>query len=250
MSGKPRARSLYARIGRTYLSWAPSLLLLAVVVFVPLGLLHAIPVHYEVESLDFASGAKVFAISLALLTLTGVGLLGEVFYAGAVTILLTHPGADHEPPTLRHIARELSYLRLIVVDIVYVVLVALGLTLLVLPGVLVFVYLGLAAPVIEIERRTVRGALARSWRLVRRRFWLVFWVLVPIEILSDGITDLLTVATHGLFGDSFLVEWLTDTAANIVLTPFYAVAAVLLALELIAAHDGSAPRLHSAPARR
>jgi hypothetical protein len=242
--------SLYWRIGRTYASWAIPLLLLATVVFVPLGLVHAVPVHYEVESLDFGGGIKVFAVSLAVLALTGVGLLGEVFYAGAVTTLLTHPGEDHEPPSLRRIAAEVSYLRLIAIDVVYVVLVALGLTLLVLPGVLAFVYLGLAAPVIEMEGRSVRGALIRSWRLVRGHFWLVFAVLVPIELLSDAITSGAAAVAHDLVGDSLPAEWLTDTASNILLTPFYAVAAVLLTVDLIGARDGTAPRLHSAPSGR
>ncbi len=56
----------------------------------------------------------------------------------------------------------------------------------VVPGILVFVYLGLAAPVVEIEHRGVRAALARSFRLVRGHFWLVLAVLVPIEIASDA----------------------------------------------------------------
>jgi hypothetical protein len=250
MSRGPGLLALYARIWRTYLSWAGPLLLLAAAIFVPLGLVHAIPVHFEVESLDFGSGLRIFAISLALLALTGIGLLGEVFYAGAVTILLTHPGRDGEPPSLRRIAATLNYRRLIAIDVIYVVLVALGLTLLVVPGVLVFVYLGLAAPVVEMERQTVRGALARSRRLVRGHFWLVFAVLAPIEIGTDTLTDLATAATHALLGNSLPAEWLTDTVTNIVLTPFYAVAAVLLTVDLIAARDGAAPRLHSTPFRR
>jgi len=250
MSRGPRLFSLYARIWRTYFAWGPSLLLLAAAVFVPLGLVHAIPTHFEVESLDFDAGVELFALSLALLALTGVGLLGEVFYAGTVTILLTHPGEDHEPPSLRQIAAELNYGRLIAIDVVYVVLVALGLTLFVVPGVLAFVYLGLAAPVVEMEGRTVRGALRRSWRLVRGHFWLVLAVLVPIEVASDTVTNAATALAHGLLGNSLPAEWLTDTVSNIVLTPFYAVAAVLLTVDLIAARDGAAPALHSAPTSR
>jgi hypothetical protein len=85
---------------------------------------------------------------------------------------------------------------------------------------------------------------------VRGRFWLVFAVLVPIELVSDGLTDLATAGAHSLLGDSLIAAWLTDTASNIVLTPFYAVAAVLLTLDLIAARDGDAPPLHSPPASR
>ncbi len=249
MTRGPGLLSLYARIWRTYFAWAGSLLLLATAVFVPLGLVHAIPVHFEVESLDFGSGLKVFAASLAVLALTGIGLLGEVFYTGAVTILLADP-YDDEPPSLRRIAGKLNYGRLIAIDVIYVVLVALGLTLFVVPGVLVFVYLGLAAPVVEMERRTISGALARSFRLVRGHFWHVLAVLVPIELASDAVTDLATALTHALLGNSLFAEWLTDTASNVVLTPFYAVAAVLLTIDLVAAKDGTAPQLHSAPASR
>ena len=240
--------SLYRRIGRTYRAWARTLLPLAVVVFVPLGLVHAIPVHVEATSLDLDSGLKVLGAGLALLLLTMTGLLGEILYTGAVAIALTHPH-DGEPPSLREVARMIDYRTLIVVDLIFGVLVAVGLVALVVPGILAFVYLGLAAPVAEIEHRGVRAALARSVRLVRGRFWFVLAALLPIEIASDAIGGVATHVAHGLFGDSLIAGWLTDTASNIVLTPFYAVAAVLLTLDLIAERDGASPRLHSAPAR-
>ena len=58
--------------------------------------------------------------------------------------------------------------------------------------------------------------------------------------LGDALTNLATHLAHGLLGDTLPAEWLADTAANIVFTPFYAVAAVLLTLDLIA--DGTASR--------
>jgi hypothetical protein len=238
--------SLYLRIWRAYFTWARSLLPLAFFVFVPLGLVHAIPVHFDATQLDFGKGFALAGALVAILLLTGVGLLGEVFYTGAVAIALTHPH-EGSPPGLLVVARMVRYRTLIAVDLLFGVLVALGLVALVVPGVLLFVYLGLAAPVAEIERRGWRDAFARSYRLVRGRFWLVFAVLVPIELASDALTDLATAGAHALLGDSLIAEWLTDTASNIVLTPFYAVAAVLLTLDLIAARDGAAPRLHSAP---
>lgn len=243
------AVSLYIRIWRTYFSWAGTLLPLAVVVFVPLGLIHAIPVHVEATSLNLGSGIEIFGAVLALLLLVTTGLLGEVFYTGAVAIALTHPHGG-QPPSLREVAGTINYWRLIAVDLIFGVLVAVGTLAFVVPGILAFVYLGLAAPVVEIEHRGVRAALARSLRLVRGRFWLVLAVLVPIEIASDAITGLATGMAHSLLGDSLIAEWLTDTTTNIVLTPFYAVAAVLLTLDLIAEKDGSGPRLHSSPSSR
>lgn len=241
--------SLYRRIVRTYFSWFRSLTLVAICVFVPLGLIHALPVHVEATQIDLDSGAKVAAALLALLLLSVTGLLGEIFYTGAVAIALTHPH-DGGPPSLSEIARTIRYGTLVAVDLVFGVLVAIGMLAFVVPGVMLFVYLGLAAPVVEIEHRGLRAALARSFRLVRGRFWYVLAVLVPIELASDAVTSAATGLAHNLLGDSLFAEWLTDTATNVLLTPFYAVAAVLLTLELIAEKDGSEPRLHSAPAAR
>jgi hypothetical protein len=238
--------ALYARIWRTYVAWARPLLLVAVVVFVPLGLIHAVPVNVDATQLDLHSGVTLAAAVLALLLLTTTGLLGEIFYTGAVAIALTHPH-DGAPPSLREIARTISYRRLIAVDLIFGVLVAVGMIAFVVPGVLAFVYLGMAAPVVEIEHRSVRGAFARSLRLVRGRFWRVLAILVPIEVASDALTGGATGLAHSLLGNSIFAEWLADTSTNVLLTPFYAVAAVLLTLELVAEKDGVEPRLHSAP---
>jgi hypothetical protein len=243
-----RISSLYARIGHTYVAWLRVLLPLAVVVFVPLGLVHAIPVHVDATSFDLDNGIAVLGAVLAVLMLAAGGLLGEIFYTGAVAIALTHP-RDGQPPSLRDVAGRVNYRTLIVVDLAFGVLVAVGLVAFVVPGLLAFVYLGLAAPVVEIEGRGVRAALARSIQLVRGRFWYVLAALLPIEIGSDAIGGFATHLIYGLFGDSLIAAWLTDTASNIMLTPLYAVAAVLLTLDLIAEKDGTTPRLHSTPAR-
>lgn len=239
--------SVYARIGRTYRAWVPSLLPLAALVFLPLGLLDSVSTSLNVDSADIDGGMEIAALVAVLAALTATSLIGEVFYSGAVAISLTHP--RHEgPPSLREIARRLDYRRLIAVDVVYVVLVVIGLLLFVVPGVLAFVWLGLAGPVVEIERRGVRAALRRSWQLVRGSFWTVLLVLGPIEIVGDLVGELLGGLVHDALGHSFVAVWLADFVANVFLTPVFAVAAVLLTLDLIAAKDGEAPALNHAPA--
>ena len=185
------APALYVRIVRTYFSWAGTLLPLAVCVFIPLGLVHAIPVHLTSPDLDVDGGARdPRAGRSRSLALAATGLIGEVFYAGAVAIALTHPH-DGKPPSLREVARMVSYRRLIAVDLLYGVLVAVGLARLRRARASsLYVYLGLAAPVVEIEQHGVRAALARSFRLVRGHFWLVFVVLIPLEVGGDAITNL------------------------------------------------------------
>ena len=180
-----RVGGTYAGIARIYRDWWGAILLLGIVVFVPLGLLDAAAAQVDVESLDLDSGIKVFALIVTAGAVTTTGLLGEVFFAGAIALSLTHPEGERPPP-LSHLARRISYGRLILLDIAYVVIVAVGLLLVVVPGLAAFVLLGLAGPAVELEKRTVRGALARSFRLVRTDFWLVFWVLVPIELVGDA----------------------------------------------------------------
>jgi hypothetical protein len=242
-----RVASIYARIGRTYWSWAPTLLLLAATIFLPLGLLETIPAHLDSNALEFHNAVEVAALAGAIGLLTATSLVGEVFYSGAVAVGLTHPQHEKAPP-LRDIARRLNYRRLIAVDLIYVAIVVVGLLLFFVPGALAFVWLGLAGPVVEIEDRGVRGAFARSFQLVRGSFWTVAAVLIPLELLGDSIAEGLTGGVHGLLGHGFVATWLADSAANVLLTPLFAVAAVLLTLDLIAEKDGSGPRLNPSPA--
>jgi hypothetical protein len=248
VAARIRPISIYTRIARTYARRAPSLLLLAVVVFVPLGLIDAIAIDAEVGSLSVSNGLPLAAAIGAVVALTVTGLIGEVFYSGAVAISLTH--AEYgRAPSVREISRRLSYPRLIAVDLLYGLIVAAGLILFLAPGVLAFVWFGLAGPVVEIERRSVRGAFQRSWDLVRGQFWAVLLVLGSIEVAGDGIAGLTTGIAHRLLGHSLLGTWVAESLSNILLAPIYAVAAVLLTLDLIAEKDGVGPRLHSTPRR-
>jgi hypothetical protein len=235
-----RLGSIYGRIGRTCWRKAGSLLLLALVVFVPISMLETLTTGVEVDSLNLTSGLQIAALIGATAAITTTSLLGEVFYSGAVAISLTH-SQDEKPPSLSEVARRLDYRRLILVDLAYVGAVIVGLLLFFVPGILVFVWFGLAGPVVELEGRTVRGALRRSASLVRHNFWLVFLVLAPVELVGDAVSELVGELVHGLLGHSFFATWMAEAAANVVFTPIFAVAAVLLTLDLIAAKDGAAP---------
>jgi hypothetical protein len=246
MSTRRQVLTTYVRIWRTYRGWMSSILALALVVFLPLALLDALTANVEVDALDLTSGIKIAALALAVGAIATTGLLGEIFFSGAIAISLTHPHGE-DPPPLREIATRIKYGRLVVVDLAFVAIVALGLLLGFVPGLLAFVFLGLAGPAVEIEEQSALGALRRSLQLVRGHFWLVFWVLVPIEIAGDAIGHGLAALVHDLFGDTFLATWLAEALANVVLSPVFAVAAVLLTVDLIAARDGAAPPLHSEP---
>ena len=241
--------SAYAEIGRLYLQWAPGLLLVGLIVFVPVGLLHALAVTVEDGVIEFGSFAEILGTVVALIVLSITGLLGEVFYTGAVAALMTGDHSEERPPSLAEIARDVRYGRLIAIDVIYAVVVAIGFVLLFVPGVVAFVFLALAAPIVEIEGHGVRAALGRSVRLVRGRFWTVLAVLLPIELIGDSLTRFLTTLPHHVFSSSFLADWAADVLANLVTTPFYAVAAVLLTVALIREKERTGPRIHSVPGR-
>lgn len=246
-----RLGSIYWRIGRTYRSKAASLLLLATIVFIPIGLLDALTAGVEVDSLDPSSALRLTAAIGAVAAITMTGLLGEVFYSGTVAVSLTHP-AHEKPPSIAEVARRLDYRRLVLVDLAYVSLVIVGLVAFFIPGILVFVWFGLAGPVVEIEGRPVVAALRRSASLVHHNFWLVFLVLAPVELAGDVVAKLVSHLVHGALGDTFLASWMAESASNVVFTPVFALAAVLLTLDLIAlkgdADSVASPSLESAGA--
>jgi hypothetical protein len=215
---------------------AGSLVLIGAVVFVPLGLVDALPDRVvDVGHVGGLADVVTAALLLAVLAQSATVLLGEVFYSGAVALLIAHSKPGSRPP-LRHLARSLTYGRLIAVDLLFGAGIAVGLVLFVVPGVVAFTWFALAGPLVELEGAGVRTAFARSRRLVRGHFWTVLAVLGPITLLSEALTDGALAAAHALLGDSFLGDWLGESATNIVLSPVYAVAAVLITLQLSGRH--------------
>lgn len=247
-SGRLTVLGAYTRIIPAYLRWARFLLTLALIVFIPVGLVHSIALEADIGSFDFGGIVVLLGLAAALATLIVTGLLGEVFYTGAVAASLTR-AHDGRPPTLREMAGAIAYGRLIAVDLIYGAAVAIGALLFAIPGILAFVWLALAAPVVEIEDRGVRASLRRSAQLVRHRFWLVLAVLAPIEVVGEAATSIATEFAHDLLGDrSMLTHWLADVLSNLAVTPFYAVAAVILTVALIHEKDGRGPVLRATPA--
>jgi hypothetical protein len=246
MTRRRRLLAVYVRIGRTYWAWAPSLILMAAIVFIPLGLLDALLHQVDTGSLNVTEGFKVAAFLGAVVAVTASSLFGEVFFSGAVAISLTHP--EHErPPTMRQIAGHISYLKLIAVDLLYVLMIVVGLFAFVIGAFILFVFFALAGPVVELEKHSVWGGFKRSFRLVRGHFWMVAAVVLPIEIVGDGVNDLVVGLSHAIFGEGILEAWIGEAVGNMITAPFFSVAVVLLTLDLIHHRDGDAPKLKRRP---
>jgi hypothetical protein len=229
-----RARDVYVRTARTYWRRSGYLLLLGIAVFVPLGLLDALAdrtSEIHVSSLSGLADLSAIGLLLGLIAQSVTSLIGEIFYSGAVAIALAG-GEGSKPPPILTVARHLSYGRLIVVDLIIAAGTALGLIALVVPGLIFFTWFALAGPVIELEGASVRAALARSRSLVRGHFWTVLLVLVPIGLASEALSTGSLQVAHDVIHSPLLSDWTGEALTNILLSPFYAVAAVLMTLEL------------------
>jgi hypothetical protein len=246
MSRRRRLLGVYARLGRTYWAWAPTLLALATLVFIPLGFVDALLEQVDTSSLDVTDGFKVVALLGAVAAITASSLFGEVFFSGAIAATLTHP-EDEERPGFLHLARHISYGKLIAVDLIFVLMLVLGTVALIVPGVLIFVFLSPAGSVVELEKRGIWGGFKRSFGLVRGHFWMVAAVLIPVEIVGDAVNEALVNLGHSLLGHGLLAAWVGESVGNIVTAPVASVAIVLLTLDLIRHRDGEAPRLKRRP---
>jgi hypothetical protein len=246
MTRRRRLVRIYARIGRTYWAWARRLLVLATLVFIPLGFVDALLEQVDTSSLDVTDGFKLAALLGALAAVTASSLFGEVFFSGAIAASLTHP-EDEESPGFAHLARHISYGKLIAVDIIFVLMMVVGTAAFIVPAIFVFVFLSLAGPVVELEKRGVWDGFRRSARLVRGHFWMVAAVLIPVEIVGDGVNEALVEVAHSLLGHGLLSSWVGEAVGNIVTAPVVSVAIVLLTLDLIHHHDGRAPVLKRRP---
>lgn len=246
MTRRRRLLGVYARLGRTYWAWAPTLLGLAAIVFIPLGFVDAVLNEVNTDALNVTDGIRVAALVAAVAAFTASSLFGEVFFSGAIAASLTHP-EEEERPSFRHLATHISYGKLIAVDIIYVLVLIIGAFVFLIGAFLVFVYLSLAGPVVELEKRGVREGFVRSFRLVRGHFWMVAAVVVPIEVVGDAINEAIVNGIHHLLGHGILPAWLGESLGNIATAPVFSVAVVLLTLDLIHHRDGEAPTLKRRP---
>ncbi len=228
------ARDIYVRTARTYRRRGGYLLFLGLAVFVPLGLLDGVADRIQdvrIENLGGFNDLGTYALLAAIVVQAVTNLIGEIFYSGAVAIALAR-GEESEPPPLRTIARNLSYGRLIVVVLIVAAGTALGLLLLVVPGLIFLTWFALAGPIIELERTGVRAALKRSRQLVRGHFWAVLLVVLPISIGSEVLSTASLNWFHELIHSHILSDWAGEAVTGVLLSPFYAVAVVLMTLQL------------------
>ena len=108
--------------------------------------------------------------------------------------------------------------------------IAVGIVLLVVPGLVLLTWWALISPIIVLEGKKVGAAFGRSRDLVRGHGWTVFGVVVLAALISLVATVLLSGLLS--FLPPFLEQWLGGTLAGAVVAPFTAIAVTLMYFQL------------------
>lgn len=229
MTERVQPADTFRQIVSLYRKHAVSLLLLGAIILTPLALVEVLTKDIgEVETDD----GFLLLSNLAILSLrSAAGLLGEVFYSGAVALLVLHV---HESVRLdlRDVFQRLPFTRLVAVDLLYAAIVLVGLILLVIPGLIFMTWFWLAGAVVEVEDRRPIAALRRSRNLIKGNFWRAFAVVLPLSVGTALISSLGAHLTFDLLGHSRFAEWMSESLWDVLLTPFYALGVIVLLVRL------------------
>ena len=224
-AGPLRLRPLLRDIPRVYAHHWRLLVPLALVVLLPQAIADATLGDIEVERVHTAADVlKLASVPLAL----GINLGGEALYAGIVAAAVVRWRRGERLRDLHGVARSIPYGRLVVIDVLLAIGIAVGFVLLIVPGALVLTYLAISPALIEINRLTIREAVAKSIELVRGNFWPVFALLASVIVATDSVGTALESPLHGVEG-----EVAFNLATEAALEPFQGLATVLLALALL-----------------
>ncbi|UGS37498.1 hypothetical protein [Capillimicrobium parvum] len=218
---KPRlhVRALFAEMLRIYRRHWRWLMLAAALVFLPLALVDGL-----VE--EIRSGSDVAKGGLALLT-TVEHMLGDVLFNGLVAAAVIAWRQGGPRLGIFAVARTLPWPTILALEVAIPVVTAVGLLLLVIPGIAFATYVTLAPAVVKVEHLRAWPSVKRSFALVRGNFWRVLLVLVLLVGVAAAVEELLQTVTPEYIGDV-----LVKLAVELAFSPLSAVAVVLMVFHL------------------
>lgn len=162
------------------------ILIMGAIIYAPLflyALLSKSP--YEAESLD-----ELNSIALRLgLVIAGGGLLLGMIMTSAVTYSVVEELNGRHAPIGKSLSVGLArMLPTLGIGIVVVLLIALGLVALIIPGLIVMCILYVAIPASVIERPGLGGALSRSAFLTKGFRWQIFGIIFLLGLIERAMT--------------------------------------------------------------
>jgi len=204
---------------------------IAVLVYLIVNLLNAV-----VATL-FGHGVGV-SLLLALIT-TVVSLVGTFWLQGALVFAVDDVRDGRIDSAVGEIFERVRPRlgTLILAGILAALGIAVGLVLLIVPGLIFLTWWCLIVPVIVLEGKAVGESFSRSRELVRGHGWTVFGVVLITAILTAIASGLI----QGIFSflGSFLRYWIGGAIASAVVGPFFAVALTVMYFTLRGLREGA-----------
>ncbi len=195
------------------------LILAALAVFGPLALADG-----GLEALDPHTALGHTAAGLAQ---SATHVVGDVFYAGLVAAAVIAWRSDEAQHGPLAVARSLKWGTIAALDLIIPLGTAIGLLLLIVPGVAFYVYFSLAPAIVKIDRVGVRASMRLSARAVRGSFWRVLFVLALIVVVTGVAEQAVQSAIDGFVGHA-----LANLAIELATAPFFGLVTVIMAFEL------------------
>jgi MFS family permease len=181
----------------------------------------------------------LFVVSPILVILSVVvGVVAQFWYQGMVIELVNRVHAGAGVPGIGELFSSVTPRlgRLIVAGILAGLGIAVGLILILVPGLYLLTIWAVIAPVIVIEGAAVGAAFGRSQQLVKGDGWQVFAVLVILFIINFIISFIVRL----IVGSSFVGSTLGSFIPNLLLAPVSALAAAVIYFELRRIREGAA----------
>ena len=226
MSALARVIPVDRRAIRLYRANFWKILIVSAVVFAPLSLISAL-VNREAEDwVDDPGNGPIFGV--AAFAASALVIFGYALCAGLLDKLVVRPEFGHHKESLGRALRTLPYGRLVLLDLLTAVGIAVGLALGLVPGIALFTFIALAPPLMVAERLGVVESMKRSARLVRGSFWVTFLVVtLPVFVEHE-----IFAAVELLFDLPLLVLWLAHLAAAVFVLALVVLCEITLALTL------------------
>jgi hypothetical protein len=209
---------------RLYTKFFTRFFVVALIVFLIVNLVNAL--------LGSLIGTSAGIVLLVALITTVVSLVGTFWMQGALVYAVDDVRDGRIDSSIGDLfERVRPYLgTLIGAGILAGLGIAVGLVLLIVPGLILLTWWCLIVPVIVFEGKRVGESFGRSRELVRGHGWTVFGVVI-ISVLATAIASGVIQSIFSFLGP-FLRYWIGGAIASAIVDPFLAVALTLMYFHL------------------
>jgi len=168
---------------------------------------------------------------ILILISTAVGLIAQALYTGFVVTLVddVRDGRRDQSAGEMISAARPAIVPLILNGILRGFAIAIGLILLIVPGLILMTIWAVTSPAIVVEKESATSAFGRSWELVKGEGWSVFFVIL-IAFLITFAVGLVAVAIGAAIGLAGVI--ILAIIAGVVTAPIPALVASIMFFDL------------------